>query len=117
LLWYLNTNFYGNLATGVEVAAQVYFGKHVWELDLAESAMLAPIPQFPALNPIDNLEEAKKRQDITLDRMVEEGYLTPEEAEAAKVQKPRRIAWFHLPQVWYVLELLIGSKEKKGIRI
>ena len=87
LQWYLNTNFYGNLATGVEAAAQVYFGKHVLELDLAESAMLAPIPQFPALNPIDNLEEAKKRQGITLDRMVEEGYLTPEEAEAAKRQE------------------------------
>jgi membrane peptidoglycan carboxypeptidase len=87
LQWYLNTNFYGNLATGVEAAAQVYFGKHVWELDLAESTMLAPIPQFPALNPIDNLEEAKKRQGITLDRMAEEGYLTPEEAEAAKRQE------------------------------
>jgi penicillin-binding protein 1C len=87
LQWYLNTNFYGNLATGVEAAAEVYFGKHIWELDLAESAMLAPVPQYPALNPIDNWEEAKKRQGITLDRMVEEGYLTPEEAEAAKRQE------------------------------
>jgi len=87
LQWYLNTNFYGNLATGVEAAAQVYFGKHIWELDLAESAMLAPIPQFPALNPIDNLEEAKNRQGITLDRMVEEGYIAPQEAEAAKRQE------------------------------
>ena len=87
LQWYLNTNFYGNLATGVEAAAEVYFGKHIWELDLAESAMLAPVPQYPGLNPIDNWEEAKKRQGITLDRMVEEGYLTPEEAEAAKRQE------------------------------
>jgi hypothetical protein len=36
--------------------------------------------------------------------------------QLAHIQKPRRIAWFHLPQVWYVLEWLIGSKEKKGIR-
>jgi penicillin-binding protein 1C len=87
LQWYLNTNFYGNLATGVEAAAQVYFGKHIWELDLAECAMLAPVPQFPALNPIDNWEQAKLRQDITLDRMAEEGYITPQQAEAAKRQE------------------------------
>ena len=86
LQWYLNTNFYGNLATGVEAAAQVYFGKHVWELDLAECAMLAIIPQTPAYNPIDDPGEAKKRQGITLDRMVTEGYIMPEEAEAAKRQ-------------------------------
>lgn len=87
LQWYLNTNFYGNLATGVEAAAEVYFGRHIWELDLAECAMLATIPQFPALNPIDNWEQAKKRQGIALDRMVAEGYITPEEAEAAKRQE------------------------------
>ncbi|MFZ5917499.1 MAG: penicillin-binding protein [Chloroflexota bacterium] len=83
LQWYLNTNFYGNLATGVEAAAQVYFGKHIWELDLAECSMLALIPQSPAYNPIDNWEEAKERQAITLNRMVEESYITPQEAEAA----------------------------------
>lgn len=87
LQWYLNTNFYGNLATGVEAAAQVYFGKHIWELDLAECSMLALIPQSPAYNPIDDWEEAKKRQGITLSRMMEEGYITPEEAEAAYQQE------------------------------
>jgi penicillin-binding protein 1C len=87
LQWYLNTNFYGNLATGVEAAAQVYFGKHIWELDLAECAILAPVAQYPALNPIDDWEEAKKRQAIALDRMVEEGYITPEEAEAARQEE------------------------------
>ena len=83
LEWYLNTNYYGNWAIGVEAAAQVYFGKHASELTLAESAMLAPIPQSPALNPIDNPEEAKKRQKIALGRMVEEGYITQTEADAA----------------------------------
>ncbi len=87
LQWYLNTNFYGNLATGVEAAAQVYFGKHIWELDLAECAMLAPVSQYPALNPIDSWEEAKKRQAVTLDRMAEEGYITLEEAAAAKQEE------------------------------
>ena len=86
LEWYLNTNFYGNFAYGVEAAAQVYFDKHVWELDLAECAMLAAIPQYPGLNPIDAPEQAKKRQALVLDQMVEQGYITREQAEAAKAQ-------------------------------
>lgn len=44
LEWYLNTNFYGNLAYGVDAAARVYFGKSATELDLAEAALLAAIP-------------------------------------------------------------------------
>lgn len=91
LEWYLNTIYYGNLAYGVEAAAQVYFGKHVWELNLAESAMLAAIPQFPALNPIDNPEEARKRQHLVLDAMVRQGYITPEQAVEAKYYTPIRI--------------------------
>jgi penicillin-binding protein 1C len=83
LEWYLNTNFYGNWAIGVEAAAQVYFGKHAQELTLAECAMLAPIVQYPAMNPIDNPDEAKKRQKIALDRLVAEGYITQTEADAA----------------------------------
>ncbi len=83
LEWYLNTNFYGNLAYGVEAASQVYFGKPVSELSLAEAAMLAAIPQAPGLNPIDNYDLARERQRAVLDRMVEQGYITQEEADAA----------------------------------
>lgn len=83
LEWYLNYNFYGNLAYGVEAASQVYFGKSAKDLTLAEAAMLAPIPQFPALNPIDNPEDAKERQGVTLQAMVESGDITQAEAEAA----------------------------------
>jgi penicillin-binding protein 1C len=83
LEWYLNTNYYGNWAIGVEAAAQVYFGKHAQELTLAECAMLAPIVQYPGMNPIDNPDQAKTRQKIALDRMVEEGYITQTEADAA----------------------------------
>ncbi|MDA1217013.1 MAG: transglycosylase domain-containing protein, partial [Chloroflexi bacterium] len=53
LEWYLNTNFYGNLAYGVDAAARVYFGKSAVALNLAESALLAAVPQYPGLNPID----------------------------------------------------------------
>lgn len=83
LEWYLNTNFYGNLAYGAEAAAQVYFGKHISELTLAESSMLAAIPQSPALNPIDNYDIAKERQRLVLDFMVEQGYVTAQEADIA----------------------------------
>jgi 1A family penicillin-binding protein len=83
LEWYLNYNFYGNLAYGVEAASQVYFGKSTAELTLAEAAMLAPIPQFPALNPIDAFEDAKQRQGITLQAMVEAGYITQAQADEA----------------------------------
>ena len=83
LEWYLNYNFYGNLAYGIEAASQVYFGKSARDLTLAEAAMLAPIPQFPALNPFDNPEDAKERQGLALQAMVEAGEIAQAEADAA----------------------------------
>ncbi len=83
LEWYLNTVFYGNNAYGIEAAAKVYFGKHTKELTLAEATMLANVPQYPSKNPIDNPDEAKARQTLTLQAMVNEGYITPEQAEEA----------------------------------
>ncbi len=87
LEWYLNTNFYGNLAYGIDAASRVYFDKPVSALSEAECAMLAAIPQYPYLNPIDSPEQAKYRQRITLNRMVEEGVLTPARAEEIYAQK------------------------------
>jgi membrane peptidoglycan carboxypeptidase len=69
LEWYLNTNFYGSLAYGIEAASRVYFGKSAKDLTLAEAAMLAPIPQFPKQNPFDNPVPAQDRQALTLDAM------------------------------------------------
>jgi membrane peptidoglycan carboxypeptidase len=70
LEWYLNTNFYGNLAYGIQAAAKVYYNKNVQQLDLAECAMLAPIPQYPGQNPIDAPTQAKDRQALVLDAML-----------------------------------------------
>ncbi|MBI4786182.1 MAG: transglycosylase domain-containing protein [Chloroflexi bacterium] len=89
LEWYLNGNYYGNLAYGVDAAAEAYFGKHVQDLDLAESATLAAIPQYPSLNPIDNPTEAVKRRNIVLDQMLLQGYISAEEALTAKNAKLR----------------------------
>jgi membrane peptidoglycan carboxypeptidase len=82
LEWYFNTNSYFNLAYGIDAAARVYFDKPASALTKAECAVLAPIPQFPFLNPINSPDQAKYRQWITLRRMVEEGALSKEEAEA-----------------------------------
>ena len=87
LEWYLNSNFYGNLAYGIEAAARVYFGKSVGDLTLAESATLAAIPQFPGMNPFDNPDLARERQHIVLDAMETQGCITPEEAVAARQEE------------------------------
>lgn len=87
LEWYLNYIYYGNFAYGVEAAAQVYFGKSIRDVNLAEAAMLAALPQYPALNPIDNPEQAKRRQKVVLDAMVEAGYITREQADQAYAQE------------------------------
>lgn len=89
--WYLNTNFYGNLAYGVEAAARVYFDKPAAQLNLAEAAMLAAIPQSPGLNPLDNYEEAKARQEIVLDALFNQGYIDRDTLVEAKYATPLEI--------------------------
>ena len=93
LEWYLNTIFYGNLFYGVEAASEAYFGKHVQDLSLAESAMLAAIPQWPAITPLspdpDIRAQARKRQEVVLDQMYLQDYITAEEAYAAKQEELR----------------------------
>lgn len=105
---YLNTVYYGNLAYGMESAALDYFGKSVKDLDLAEAAMLAGLPQSPSFyNPFENLGQAKKRQAYVLDRMVENGFVSEGEAEAAKAERlvwrPDRVEMKAPHFVWKVL--------------
>jgi 1A family penicillin-binding protein len=88
LALYLNEIYFGNLAYGVEAAAQTHFGKHVSDLDLAECALLAGLPQSPPMyNPFENLEAAKKRQAVVLGLMVDQGYITTEQARQAAQEK------------------------------
>jgi penicillin-binding protein 1C len=85
LALYLNQVYYGNLAYGVEAAARAYFGKSVSELDLAECALLAGLPQAPArYDPLNYPEAARQRQAVVLDLMVKQGMISPEAALAAK---------------------------------
>ncbi|MBN1992247.1 MAG: PBP1A family penicillin-binding protein [Anaerolineae bacterium] len=88
LTLYLNETYYGNLAYGIEAASRTYFGKHAAELDLAECAMLAGLPQSPAnYNPLENPSAAKARQNVVLDLMVKHGSLTAAEADSARSEK------------------------------
>jgi 1A family penicillin-binding protein len=81
---YFNQIYYGNLAYGIEAAAQTYFGKSARDLTLPEAALLAGLPQSPALtDPYVNPERAKARQADVLNLMVEARYLTPAEGRAA----------------------------------
>ncbi len=87
LTLYLNESPYGGRRNGVESASQTYFGKPAKDLTLAESALLASIPQLPGLYDPYNPEGHKaliSRQHTTLDYMVDQGYITKPEAEAAK---------------------------------
>jgi len=88
LVLYLNETYYGNLAYGVEAAAQAYFGKSAAELDLAECALLAGLPQSPAgYNPLVDPEAAKERQAVVLDLMVKHGYIDKAQAQLAKEEQ------------------------------
>ena len=74
---YLNEIYYGNLAYGIEAAAETYFGKSAVDLTLAEASFLAALPQSPVdLDPYTNLEGAKSRQWMVLSLMVNNGYAT-----------------------------------------
>jgi penicillin-binding protein 1C len=81
---YLNEIYYGNLAYGVEAAAQTYFGTSATDLNLAQSSLLAGLPQSPVeLDPLNNLAAAKERQWLILNLMVSEGFITEQQRDAA----------------------------------
>lgn len=82
---YLNEIYYGNLAYGIEAAAQTYFGKPATDLHLAESAFLAGLPQSPIQwDPYSNFEGAKARQELIIDLMLDDGLITETDAQVAK---------------------------------
>jgi membrane peptidoglycan carboxypeptidase len=81
---YLNEIYYGNLAYGIEAAAETYFNKSAAELTLAEASLLAGLPQAPALwDPYTAPDKAIGRQSEVLLLMVSEGYVSQAEAQQA----------------------------------
>lgn len=77
ILWYyLNGVSYGNLATGAEAAAKTYFGTDVWNLDPAQCALLAGLPEAPSLyDPVNDRQAAFNRMRYVLHLMYVHGYL------------------------------------------
>ena len=131
---YLNEIPYGNLAVGIEAAAQTYFSKPASDLTLAEAALLAGLPQAPSYyDPYSNLWNSdgspgpsKQRQGVVLGLMVKQGYIAPEEANAAWFQElkltPPRYALNAPHFVMYVRELLEAEYgpeivHKGGLRV
>jgi penicillin-binding protein 1A len=86
----VNQIYLGQRAYGFGAASQIYFGKALDQLTLAETAMLAGLPKAPSTyNPVANLQRAKQRQQYVLRRMAELGYISAEEHDEA-VQAPVR---------------------------
>jgi len=121
---YLNKIFLGYRAYGVGAAAEVYYGKSTSELSLAQSAMIAALPKAPSrINPINAPERALERRNYVLNRMLDLGYISKSEHEAASNEPDR--AYYHgaIAEISapYVAEMvrvkalnLLGSKAYTG---
>src|SRR5205823_2624128 len=104
----------------VEAAAQLYFGKHVGEVNVEEAALIAGILQGnQKQSPYENMPAALRRRNYTLDRMAANGYIPVADAEAAKKRpivthgqpsRPRSIAPYFLETVRIGLEERYGTK-------
>ncbi|MGI9150234.1 MAG: penicillin-binding protein 1A [Limnohabitans sp.] len=85
---YLNQIYLGNRAYGFAAASEAYFGKPLKNISIAEAAMLAGLPKAPsAYNPIANPKRARARQLYIIERMEENGFITKEQAVAAKQEE------------------------------
>lgn len=83
--FYVNAQFFGSSAYGVEQASQRYFGKSVKDLTLSEAAIIAGIFNAPTMyNPFYSTELCTQRRNTVLDLMVRHGYITEEQADDAK---------------------------------
>lgn len=97
---YLNTIYYGHGMYGIESASKFYFGKSSSDLSIAEAAMLVAIPKAPTkYSPITNYENAKSRQELILNGMYKNKYITYEELEKAIDEEI----------------VIIGKKEEKAL--
>jgi penicillin-binding protein 1A len=84
---YMNQIYLGNRAYGFSSASEVYFGKPLKNISIAEAAMLAGVPKFPSsANPVANYARAKRRQLYIIDRMLENGFITEAQAVQARAE-------------------------------
>ena len=84
---YMNQIYLGNRAYGFAAACETYFGKPLKDITVAEAAMLAGLPKAPsAFNPIKNPKRARIRQQYIIERMLDNGFITAAQADAAKTE-------------------------------
>ncbi|MBK4731783.1 penicillin-binding protein 1C [Oxynema sp. CENA135] len=90
---YINRLPMGGNLYGVEAAARTYFGVPASDLTIAQASLLAAIPNDPNhLNPNTHWDPLKRRQQYVLDRMVADGYITPQQRDRAYAEQPQRLA-------------------------
>ncbi len=126
---YLNESPYGGTIYGVEEASQAFFGKAAKDLSLPEAAYLAALPQAPTrLSPYgNNVDLLDKRQQLVLDRMLINGFITQEEHDVAAntpvIFQPQAVTGIRAPHfVMYVREQLVEkygeeTLSEKGFRV
>ena len=122
---YLNESPYGGRRNGVESAAQTYFGKSAKDLNLAESALLAAIPQNPAVfNPYNEYghDQLIWRQQYTLDVMTELGFITEQQRDEAKAVpildqiQPEQEQYSNMKAPHFVLTVKNYLENKYGVK-
>ena len=125
---YLNLIYLGNRSYGIERAAEKYFKKNAEDLDLAEASLIAAIIKAPELySPYANFKEAKVRQEMVLDRMFQQGFITEGQREKALAKKielqPQAIAFsdyqYFIDHVLYLLRERYGENVVKqgGLKV
>ncbi len=125
---YCNQVYFGHGNYGVEAASRSFFGKSVRELNLAEAALLAGLPQSPSrLSPLESPERARERRAHVLQRMLEEKYISAAEATRAATEPlnlrlrkdPPSAAPYFLEEVRKYLERQYGSQRiyQGGLRV
>jgi penicillin-binding protein 1A len=121
---YLNKIFLGYRAYGIGAAAEVYYGKSISELSLAQCAMIAALPKAPSrINPIHSPPRALERRNYVLSRMLDLGYISESQHEAASKEQDHAfyhgaIAEISAPYVAEMVRVkalrLLGSKAYTG---
>ena len=113
---YLNQVYWGHNNYGVQTAARTYFKKSAANLNLAESAMMAGLIQAPEqYSPFLNIKVAKRRQEVILSRMLELGWITPQEEAAARQQEIKlgKIKSFLGSAMPYVTDAAVQELEER----
>lgn len=130
---YLNTASYGTVngrtAVGVEAASQIYYSKPASKLNLAESAMIAGLPQSPSLyNPLQNPTSALSRRNDVLREMADQGYVSDSEAESAidapiglnpgnRYEKIREPYFFDFVEQQLIEEYGVNTVRQGGLKV